>query len=154
DPDRRLEPRLRAEAGPARRRRPRVRPRPRRRQAGLAHAARARDPHAVAAAALDRAVRYLAIVLAACADLPPAVPTTCGHGVLEPERGEDCDGAASPVAGTCGAPGTLHECRYLCAPSCPAGWGCEPTGICRPATGAFAELTAVSPIDMPSDSFA
>ncbi|HVW26446.1 MAG TPA: hypothetical protein VHC69_13855, partial [Polyangiaceae bacterium] len=40
-----------------------------------------------------------------CADLHPISLDVCGNGVVEPSRGEDCDGKG-PAGSTCGAPDT------------------------------------------------
>src|SRR5260221_12509754 len=77
------------------------------------------------------------VVAAGCADLAPFGPNECGNDIVEPDHGEECD--TYPV-GSCGAPGTSGQCRYLCtfgapSPGCPPdfGWGAD--GICRRKSG-------------------
>lgn len=82
----------------------------------------------------------LALALASCADLPPFERGVCGNGVVEPERGEDCDSFA-PEGLSCGAAGDARvACRYTCSssgPGCPEGWACGGDGLCRYASGSF-----------------
>jgi hypothetical protein len=85
------------------------------------------------------------IVVAAlldCTDFPTITADTCGNGVVDP--GEDCDTFPKSGTTTCGAPGTAGACRYECvagsptmAPTCPAGWGCASTNVCREPSGQF-----------------
>jgi hypothetical protein len=81
------------------------------------------------------------VVLAGCTDLPPVADTGCGNLVLNEE--EDCDGFSAFSGASCGAPGTVHACFYVCdaaasEPLCPPGWGCGGDGRCRQPSGAFA----------------
>jgi hypothetical protein len=86
------------------------------------------------------------LALVACARLPEIGLGQCGNGVIE--ESEDCDGFPAQVASEhpaqCRAPGGLDECRLDCkrqsdgtVPECPAGWGCDDTGLCRRPTGGF-----------------
>ena len=83
----------------------------------------------------------LASLLCACSELPEIPANVCGNGVLEP--GEDCDGF--PRAGmACRAAGEVGQCHMDCAPAgsgervrCPDGWGCDPNGVCRAASGQY-----------------
>jgi hypothetical protein len=65
---------------------------------------------------------------AACAPLEPIeIDGRCGNRILEPEVGEDCDGAAA-----CRAPGAPSECRFTCEMSaCPDGFVCGADRVCR-----------------------
>jgi hypothetical protein len=78
-----------------------------------------------------------------CAHLDPIDENVCGNGVLEPAMGEDCDGDEG-----CAAPGTPHECRFLCSSTqaCPSGrgFGCGADGVCRAPSGAFTALSIES----------
>jgi hypothetical protein len=73
-----------------------------------------------------------------CADLPPISVDVCGNGVVEPDRGEDCDGKG-PAGSKCGAPDTAHACRFLCTvqKDCPTGFGCGVDGLCRASSGTW-----------------
>ncbi len=86
----------------------------------------------------------LAIVLSACSNLGEIQPGVCGNGIVDP--GEDCDG---PGAG-CGTLASDHPCRFVCGAAagssnatCPTGYGCGHDGVCRAATGSFAEPQAL-----------
>lgn len=75
----------------------------------------------------------------ACSDLSPLDAGRCGNGVIEPERGEDCDGFSNGSA-TCRAPGSVGECRLDCASAgavCPVGMGCGQDALCRAPSGRF-----------------
>jgi hypothetical protein len=96
----------------------------------------------------------VALLIGGCADLRSLAPGVCGNGVREGE--EDCDAYAEPALGAstrCAPPDdAARACRYECTIAggavCPAGWGCGGDGICRRASGRFAELaTAVMPAD-------
>jgi hypothetical protein len=79
------------------------------------------------------------LAASACADLGPLEAERCGNGVIEPERGEECDGFSQGGA-ACRPPGSIGECRLDCsAPGsrCPAGMGCGQDGICRAPSGSF-----------------
>ncbi len=87
--------------------------------------------------------------------IDPLPTEDCGNGVAESSAGEDCDSgprlehADQPV--TCAAAGEANACRYVCdhtavAPGCPAGWGCGTDGICRHASGAYADGGSVSSV--------
>ena len=82
-------------------------------------------------------VALVAAASAACADLPDVTGGTCGNGVLEPENGEDCDGAG--VAGTvCASPGSVDACHYVCSASaCPDGMACGADQRCRAPSAQF-----------------
>jgi hypothetical protein len=83
-----------------------------------------------------------ALAVAACADLPPISVDVCGNHVVEPARGEDCDGSAPPGA-TCGKPGTSQACRYRCSTQadCPSGYSCGQDGLCRTSSGTWSTLS-------------
>jgi FG-GAP-like repeat len=80
--------------------------------------------------------------LSGCAELPALPSNECGNGVVE--ANEDCDTFA-PVAGSvCRPKDSTDPCRFDCQPgpdgmrpTCPAGWGCDPSGLCRAPTGQF-----------------
>jgi hypothetical protein len=82
----------------------------------------------------------VAFGLLTCARLPELEPNVCGNAVIE--DAEDCDSFAEPGA-TCLPPGSIGECHFDCSPAsgglggCPAGWGCDLGGICRPPTDQF-----------------
>ncbi|WP_437626862.1 FG-GAP repeat domain-containing protein [Sorangium sp. So ce1151] len=79
----------------------------------------------------------LALALAGCANLSLLEEDVCGNRVVE-EPDEACDGQEG-----CGAPGSAHQCRYLCGAyglACPDGHGCGADGVCRRPSGAFEEL--------------
>ncbi|WP_437593508.1 FG-GAP repeat domain-containing protein [Sorangium sp. So ce1000] len=82
----------------------------------------------------------LAIAAAGCANLSLLEEDVCGNRVVE-EPDEACDGQEG-----CGAPGSAHQCRYLCGGAeglaCPGGYGCGADGVCRRPTGVFEELSA------------
>ncbi|WP_437320861.1 FG-GAP repeat domain-containing protein [Sorangium sp. So ce385] len=86
----------------------------------------------------------LAIAAAGCANLSLLEADVCGNRVVEAPD-EDCDGQEG-----CGAPGSAHQCRYLCGGAeglaCPAGHGCGADGVCRRPTGDFEELAALSTV--------
>lgn len=73
-----------------------------------------------------------AILIAGCTDLASISPGVCGNGVVEPELGEDCDGASNCTA----------ACRFSCdaMTACPDGFGCGYDGTCRAATGTFTAI--------------
>lgn len=85
----------------------------------------------------------LALVASACAPLDLVKVGECGNGFVEP--GEDCDGT-----GSCGAPGSTFECRYLCTTdaegesSCPSGFVCGGDGLCRKPTGRLVLTDSIS----------
>jgi hypothetical protein len=76
----------------------------------------------------------------ACANLQPLAEMSCGNAVVEPANKEDCDSHSAFAGATCAAPGSTHECRYVCATQtdCPTGWGCGQDGVCRNPTGSYA----------------
>ncbi len=94
-----------------------------------------------------RWLRTATVVLAHCAllgctEFPSINGGECGNGVIEDN--ERCDTFA--VEGTaCRAAGTTGACQLDCSAlgadgshaPCPAGWGCDSQGICRPPTGVF-----------------
>ncbi len=93
---------------------------------------------------VGRAAVLLLVASGGCARLPDLQAGTCGNHVVE--ASEDCDGFAPSSTSTsmCIRPGAVGECHLDCGrrsdgsrPSCPAGWGCAPQGICRPPTGEF-----------------
>ncbi|WP_437819748.1 FG-GAP repeat domain-containing protein [Sorangium sp. So ce1078] len=86
----------------------------------------------------------LAIAAAGCANLSLLEEDVCGNRVVE-EPDEACDGQEG-----CGAPGSAHQCRYLCGGAgglvCPGGYGCGADGVCRRPRGDFEELAARSTV--------
>jgi hypothetical protein len=80
-------------------------------------------------------------VLTACVELPRVGNGECGNGVIEPP--EDCDGFGVDGGAVCLPKGAVGECHLSCsrladgASGCPAGWGCDASGICRRPTGGF-----------------
>lgn len=85
----------------------------------------------------------LSAIFLDCAPLTPLAAGTCGNGVVD--ANEDCD--SFPAA--CGGPTDgARACRYVCdrtvRDACPAGWGCGVDGVCREATGTFANAGASS----------
>ncbi|HEX4340909.1 MAG TPA: VCBS repeat-containing protein [Polyangiaceae bacterium] len=102
-----------------------------------------------------RAVVYgiavlLSVVAAGCADLSPISVGVCGNDVVEPARGEDCDGDA-PKGATCGDPGTTRACRYVCATQsdCPSDYGCGQDGLCRASSSTWSSSTPAPPQHTP-----
>ena len=84
----------------------------------------------------------LSLAAAGCADLEPMVAGECGNGVVEPERGEECD---SFPEGTCRPPGAEHECRLDCSETtCPDGYGCGLDGLCRKPSGKFESVNLLA----------
>jgi hypothetical protein len=92
------------------------------------------------------------LALVACARLPEIGLGQCGNGVIE--EGEDCDGFPAQVASEhpaqCRAPATFGQCHLDCsrqsdgtAADCPAGWGCDESGLCRRPTGGFETVPEV-----------
>lgn len=81
----------------------------------------------------------LTALLPGCRDLLTIEATgRCGDGVLELERGEDCDTHALGEGTACGPPGSEQACRYTCADTpCPADWQCGTDGICRAPSTRF-----------------
>lgn len=81
-------------------------------------------------------MRWLVVLLCACADEAAIAPNTCGNWVLEP--GEDCD---QPT-------GCTADCRLACdadAP-CPTGSACGLDHACHAPTGRFATEAIASPL--------
>jgi hypothetical protein len=87
----------------------------------------------------DHALAVCLLVLGACTRLPGIPSGECGNGVIEPP--EDCDSFPPEGGGVCREQGSLGECHLDCTVegggTCPPGWGCEVSGICRPPTGGF-----------------
>jgi hypothetical protein len=78
----------------------------------------------------------------ACAELPELPANACGNGVIE--AGEDCDTFAVDESFVCRPKGSPGACRFDCSlnadnerSACPAGWGCDGSGLCREPTGNF-----------------
>lgn len=91
---------------------------------------------------MQRAAILFFVTVGGCADLPDIPAGTCGNHVVE--AGEDCDGLAPGSAMACISKGSVGECHLDCGrgsdgrrPDCPADWGCNLQGICRPSAGAF-----------------
>lgn len=88
-----------------------------------------------------RALVTSALSLAACTRLPEIGDRECGNGVIEPP--EDCDTFGDDAGALCRPKGSVGECHLDCSRGaaersvCPAGWGCDLGGICRPPTGSF-----------------
>ena len=85
------------------------------------------------------AALLLAATQGACADLQPLETGRCGNGVVEPERGEDCDDFAQGSA-ACRPKGSIGECRLDCSAAgsaCPSSMGCGQDGLCRAPSGVF-----------------
>ncbi|MCP4498972.1 MAG: VCBS repeat-containing protein [Deltaproteobacteria bacterium] len=70
----------------------------------------------------------------------------CGNQVLEPLRGEDCDGPTENESIRCAPPEDEHACQYSCAEGaeCPQGWQCGSDEVCRIGSGKF--ITQVVPL--------
>jgi len=87
----------------------------------------------------------LAVLLLDCAALDKLPETTCGNGVVD--AAEDCDtfpSSTDPTKPRCGAPTEGDfACHLHCgvadsgANVCPAGWGCDTSGMCREPSGQF-----------------
>jgi hypothetical protein len=96
-----------------------------------------------------RAAAAVALLgIAACADLPRIAAQQCGNGVVEPP--ESCDTFAPDPGSSCRPPGTVGACHLDCRrradgtrPACPAGWGCDPQGVCLRPTGEFIPLPEI-----------
>jgi hypothetical protein len=89
-----------------------------------------------------------ASALAGCAELPTLRAKTCGNGVIDIERGEDCDTFSDYAdAGlSCRGGDEPFPCHLDCSPDsagkrpdCPDGWGCDTNNVCRRPTGGFAD---------------
>ena len=96
------------------------------------------------------------VVLLDCATLDKLPESSCGNGVVDVAT-EDCDTFPNDPKDTtharCGAPSEgAFACHLRCdvqadgtKPTCPDGWGCSVSGICREPTASFnAPLGAVS----------
>lgn len=83
-----------------------------------------------------RVAVVVVLIVAGCSSLPPAELAACGDGVVEPDRGEDCDRSSDD----CGAPETALACRLRCTTTadCPATAVCGREGACAVADGTFA----------------
>lgn len=88
------------------------------------------------------------VMLGGCDVLPDIqADGRCGNRVVERASGEDCDVGldGADAKGTCGEPGTVRACRYICSPPgaddeqvrCPDRYACANDGICRRPTGEF-----------------
>lgn len=98
-------------------------------------------------------VGVLGVALSGCADLTPLGVGECGNQVLE--TGEDCDRSADTTLGSdlsCGAPGSIAACRYVCpgGGSCPGGWGCGADRVCRAPSAELGEPVFSSLASTPS----
>jgi hypothetical protein len=82
----------------------------------------------------------------ACSNLPDFTANVCGNGVVDP--GEDCDGDASAVGGTCGTTGP-NACHFVCANSaaCPTGYVCSADQRCRAPSSTFTQANGPYPFD-------
>ncbi len=104
------------------------------------------------------ALFLVAVLQPACLQIPDYNETGCGDSILG--VGEDCDDRYA-AAGTCGGPGSEHECHYVCGTgtACPEGWGCSVDGRCyqpQPqfvATGESVPIRVTEVIDMDGDGF-
>lgn len=86
------------------------------------------------------ALLAVAVSTAACGELRDVSGGVCGNGFVEPEAGEDCDGAGRGST-QCRAPGEVGECRLDCSDdpaACPAPMGCGSDAICRSPSGLLA----------------
>ena len=89
----------------------------------------------------------LGLLTSGCSDLDSISDKVCGNGAVDPSNGEDCDRFSDPALGEgtrCAAPDTPAACRYICGEAqggavCPDGWGCGTDGLCRRASGGYAE---------------
>jgi hypothetical protein len=83
------------------------------------------------------------IAVAGCQSLPDVGSGICGNLVLE--TGEDCDGFGDGEGTSCGNPGTVNGCFFVCdrndpeSQPCPAGYGCGADGRCRRPSTQFVE---------------
>jgi hypothetical protein len=86
-----------------------------------------------------------------CTNLELLAENECGNLVVETAIGEDCDGGEG-----CGAPGSIHECRFTCETAdqiCPKslGYHCGADAVCRQSKRIYAPLstnTTVNAQDM------
>ncbi len=98
---------------------------------------------------LPRLALAAALLVSGCKAFPEITEFSCGNGVVE--AGEDCDafGREQPGCRPAGQPGACHfECTR--EPSsdeseCPAGFGCDATGVCRRAGGGYAQAEVAIP---------
>lgn len=98
---------------------------------------------------LSRLVLSVALCSSGCKAFPEITEFSCGNGVVE--AGEDCDafGREQPGCRPAGQPGACHfECNR--EPSgaegtCPVGFGCDSTSVCRRAKGDFADVELAIP---------
>lgn len=86
------------------------------------------------------ALFLVAVLQPACLQIPNYNETGCGDSILG--VGEDCDVRYGRDAGVCGAPGSEHECHYVCSAgddlrACPEGWGCGVDGRCYQPSAQF-----------------
>jgi hypothetical protein len=91
-----------------------------------------------------------------CATLEKIDTNTCGNGVVDYEKGEDCDGFGRDGA-ACGKAGTPTACKLDCSKAadgsggkCPSGWGCGLDAVCRPPSGTFGAKASLA---VPADAF-
>lgn len=91
-----------------------------------------------------------------CATLDKIETNTCGNGVVDYDKGEDCDGFGREGA-ACGKPGTATACKLDCSKAadgaggkCPSGWGCGLDAVCRPPSGTFGAKASLA---VPADAF-
>ena len=82
-------------------------------------------------------------VFLGCVELRDLDYGQCGNGLVERERGEQCDTAVDELIGTnlrCGPPSVpLQACQYVCreGSSCPVSWVCGDDGVCYHPDGTF-----------------
>jgi hypothetical protein len=77
----------------------------------------------------------------ACTNFPSIESGVCGNGIVDAPR-EDCDDL--DAKSSCRPKGSEGECHFDCSQadghgaSCPSGWGCDSSAICRAPSATFA----------------
>lgn len=93
----------------------------------------------------------LAVALStSCATLEEIRLGSCGNGVVEPSRGEDCDDSTVDGSGhlACYPAGTPAACHYDCSANrCPAGFSCGTDAVCRKPRGVFRDTGFAAQVD-------
>ena len=89
-------------------------------------------------------------IACACTNFPSIESGVCGNGIVDAPQ-EDCDNL--DAKSSCRPKGTEGECHFDCATanghgtSCPPGWGCDSSAICRAPRATFALPTSWLDVD-------
>ncbi len=85
-----------------------------------------------------------------CATLEEIRLGSCGNGVVEPTRGEDCDDSIVDGTGhlACYPAGSAAACHYDCSANpCPTGFSCGTDAVCRKPRGVFRDTGFAAQVD-------